>query len=85
MSQPQPTVRVRIAVLVSHDGSWSAFGHSDDEDFERACYAAEGLDSGEACLSWVEAEVPCMVPDPSAMVVSSHGYSIWQPSLQEQG
>lgn len=82
MSQPnQPTVRVRIAVLVSHDGSWSAFGHSDDKDNERVSYAAEGLDPGEACLSWVEADVPRMVSHPTSVVASSHGFSIWRPSL----
>ena len=55
--------RVRIAVAVSEDGHWAAYGESGTEDtFKQAC-ALESLEGGGGYeLLFVEADIP--VPEP---------------------
>lgn len=56
--QKQTTVRVRVCVAIDHNGEWSAFGRSCDEDKEaQDSVYIEDLADGEH-YHWIEATVP---------------------------
>lgn len=55
------TVRVRIAVAVTPDGAWSAFGYSGyDEKGVKESVFIDDLPEGEQ-FHWIEADVPIPV------------------------
>jgi hypothetical protein len=69
MSEPkmQPgRVRVRIAVAVELDGSWSASGWSGANADTVKAAVADSLGSDDVRWSWVEADVP--MPEPEETV-----------------
>ena len=62
MSEPQKTVRVRIAVAVNDKGQWSASGASNLSEGESVSGALDWLINAEDGVSesvhFVEAEIP---------------------------
>lgn len=61
--QPDPqttkTIRVRIAIAISPDESWAAYGYWDaktDKDIKEGLFF-DGIADGEQ-IHWIEADVP---------------------------
>lgn len=51
------TIRVRIAVAVSHNGAWTAYGCSGATDGEKMGFAIDSTDGSEYRY-WLEAALP---------------------------
>jgi hypothetical protein len=63
-SRRPPPVRVRIAVVVSEDGKWCAFGADHHEPGQSVKVADDyQFGAGKRHTVWVEADVPLPIPD----------------------
>lgn len=63
MTEKTKTIRVRIAIAISPDESWAAYGYWDaktDKDIKDGLFI-DGIADGEQ-VHWIEADVPVPAP-----------------------
>ena len=65
-----PTVRIRVAVAVTRDGTWDTAGRKEQSDADSVGYAQEGVwreadEAFPARVCWIEADVPAWEPPPT--------------------
>ena len=84
------TVKVRIAVVVTPDGTWSSCGWDGGEDAEKFAIACDGLDCsmdnymerGAESRFWLEAELP--VPETTTVQANYLTGCLWPTEDKER-